>query len=93
MAMLSTPGKYPRCLLDLSIIGAIEINGVNRDAVGVPSNATIGGRKFGISDAVKAHDAVKAGIGLAESNSKVGDFCIVIPRQLKLFSVNYLIWE
>jgi hypothetical protein len=49
----------------------------------VPSNSTIGGLEFGIGDAVQAHDAVKAGIGLTESNGKVGDFCINISRQLK----------
>ena len=61
-------------LLNLSVIGAIEVDGVNRDAVGVPSNSTICGLELGIVDTVQAHDAVKAGIGLTESDGKVGDF-------------------
>lgn len=39
-------------LLNLSVIGAVEVDGVNRDAVGVPSNSTIGGLELGIGDTV-----------------------------------------
>jgi hypothetical protein len=66
--------------LDLSVIGAVKVDGVNRDPVGMPSNTTVGGLELGISDTVKAHDAVKAGIGLTESDGKVGDFCIIMSR-------------
>lgn len=65
--------NYPN-LLNLGVIGAVKVNAVHLDLIGVPGNATISRLESRVGDTVKAHDLVKLGVSLTQSDSEVGNF-------------------